>query len=134
VFTADSVGGAVDSVRAVLGNFTSTSGGPNGIFDFTIRDSTIHGTAVDTAGTSLPLNGTFLAATDSIIIRNPALIGGPPLATGGLRADGSASGTFDNGAGNSGTWLGHVHHAAAGTASARSILRLRMTPLRRPGR
>jgi hypothetical protein len=134
VFTADSVGAAVDSVRAVLGTFTSTSGGPNGIFNFTIRDSTIHGTAVDTTGNSLPLNGTFTATGGGISIRNPALPGGAPLATGTLAADGSASGTYDNGAGNSGTWTGHVHHGTGATAMARSILRLRMTPLRRPVR
>jgi hypothetical protein len=94
-------------VTVVIGTFTSTSGGPNGTFNFSISGTAIGGDAVDTDGTVVPLNGTYTATSGAISIVHPANPTGAPLATGTFNAtSGSASGAYNDQSGNSGNWTG----------------------------
>jgi hypothetical protein len=110
VFTAPIEGAGTDTVVVVTGTFTSTTGGPGGVFNFAIRGTALHGNAWSNGGTSaVPLDGTFTATTGgagTVSIINPAAPAGAPLATGTLAANGSVSGTYNNGAGDSGNWSG----------------------------
>lgn len=108
-FSVQTIGAGTDTVSVFLGSFTSTSGGLGGMFNFEIRGSAIHGYAVDTGNTDLPLDGTFTAVNDSIHIVHPDSLTGPPLAVGKLNSDGTVSGTFDDLGANSGTWSGTKH-------------------------
>jgi hypothetical protein len=92
------------SVKVYCGTFTSTSGGASGIFNFAVQGSTIDGLAYTSSGTEIRLQGT-LAGT-SVTLINP-LNPGPFLATGTINAAANtASGTYDDSAGNSGNWSG----------------------------
>jgi hypothetical protein len=92
-------------VTVVIGTFTSTTGGVGGRFNFSISGTTVHGNAVATDASVIPLDGTYTAATGAVSIVHPA--GGNPLATGTYNAStGAASGTFDDQNGNSGNWTG----------------------------
>jgi hypothetical protein len=96
---------SANSVHVYCGTFTSTSGGVGGIFDFVVQGATIDGVAYASDGTEIPLQGT-LGGTTTITIINPQNPG-PFLATGTLNtANNTVSGTFDDGAGNSGNWSG----------------------------
>ena len=107
VFSVQQVGSGTDTVIVVVGSFTSTTGGPGGGFNFSIRGTAVHGNAFETgSGTAIPLDGTYTPGSGAISIVNPANAGGPPLATGTLQSNGSASGSYDNGAGEAGTWSG----------------------------
>src|SRR5205814_8152880 len=106
VFSVDRVGTGADSVIVVNGTFTSATGHADGVFDFSIRDSTVHGSAVDTTGFVLPLNGSFNRGSGAIHIDNVTNPSGPPLATGVLQGDGTVVGVFDDQSGNSGSWSG----------------------------
>jgi len=92
------------SPHAYCGRFTSTSGGEGGIFDFVIHGATVDGIAYTSSGTETRLQGTLGGGT-AITLINP-LNPGPFLATGTLNtSDNTVSGTYDDGAGNSGNWV-----------------------------
>lgn len=92
------------SPHAYCGTFTSTSGGQSGIIDLVIHGATVDGIAYTSSGTETRLQGTLGGGT-SITLINP-LNPGPYLATGTLNtSDNTANGTYDDGAGNSGTWV-----------------------------
>jgi len=92
------------SVHVYCGTFTSTSGGASGIFNFAVQGSTIDGLAYTSSGTEIRLQGTL--AGSSVTLINP-LNPGPFLATGTINsAANTASGTYDDSAGNSGNWSG----------------------------
>lgn len=104
VFSIQRNGTGADTVVVVVGTYAATVGTGSGNFNISIRGTAIHGNAVDfTGGAPIPLDGTYTAGTGAISIVNPA--GGSPLATGTLTGA-SASGTWDNGAGDSGNWSG----------------------------
>ena len=115
VFSVQRVGTGTDTVIVVVGTYVANVGTGSGNFNFSFRPSitsgqNLHGNAFDTGQTTpIPLDGT--ATSDGlggydITIVNPQVPAGPPLATGKLLLDGSATGTFDTGAGTSGTWQG----------------------------
>ena len=107
VFSTQRIGSGTDTVVVVIGTFTSTTGGPGGVFNFSIRGAAIHGNAFPNGGTTaIPLDGTYTASSGAISIVNAANPTGPALATGTLQANGAASGTYDNQNGDSGTWTG----------------------------
>ena len=86
---------------AYCGTFT---GSDDGTFSFVVSGTDLLGTAYSTSGgTPIPLDGTVSGS--SITISNP--LGGSPLATGTISGT-SASGTWNDGQGNSGTWTGSV--------------------------
>jgi hypothetical protein len=110
VFSAQRTGLAGDSTFVVLGTFTSaTVGGPSGVFNFTVRDTVVSGSAWATGDTiAIMLNGRFDPLTPlsgNVFIRNPDDPGGPPLAQGFIEGDGAAAGTYDSGT-DAGTWTG----------------------------
>ena len=95
---------SASSVHAYCGTFTSTSGGESGIFDFVIQGTTVDGIACTSSGTEIRLQGTLGGTAITLI--NP-LNPGPFLATGALNtSNNTVSGTYDDGAGNHGTWAG----------------------------
>jgi len=87
-----------NSALAYCGTF---AGDDAGVFNFTIVGSGLSGNATTTSGTSIPLNGTITGS--SLTIANPG--GGAALATG-TRSGDNVSGSWDNGAGSTGTWTG----------------------------
>lgn len=96
-------------VIVLIGSYTSnTMGGPTGSFNVSIDGGEVHGTALpDGLDSPIPLDGTFVSGTGAISIVNPAAPGGPPLATGTYNAStGEASGNYDDGKGDTGTWSG----------------------------
>jgi hypothetical protein len=97
-------------VTVVIGTYTRTSVpiGETGSFCFAISGTEVHGNAVaQGSNTRKPLNGTYTALGGAISIENPAAPAGPKLATGTYNSTaGTASGDYDDGAGNSGTWAG----------------------------
>jgi hypothetical protein len=104
VFSCQRRGTGTDTVIVVVGTYAATVGTGSGNFNLSVRGTAIHGNAFDyTGGTPIPLDGTYTPGTGAISIVNPA--GGAPLATGTLTGS-SASGTWDNSAGDSGTWTG----------------------------
>lgn len=110
VFQAQRSGLAGDSTFVVLGTFTSaTLGGPTGVFNFTVRDTVVIGSAWANGDTAaIPLNGRFDALTPlagTVTITHPESPTGPPLAQGSIDANGSATGTYDSGT-DAGTWTG----------------------------
>jgi hypothetical protein len=115
VFSVQRQGTGTDTVIVVIGTYTATVGTGSGNFNFAFRPSitsgqNLHGNAFDVSvATPIPLDGT--ATSDGlggydISIVNPQVPAGPPLATGKLLVNGNASGTFDTGGGDSGTWQG----------------------------
>lgn len=113
VFTVLTVGSGTDNVVVVIGTFTSTTGGPGGVWNTAIRGNGIHGNAWANGTTNpIPLDGTFTATgggAGNISVVNPANPTGPQLATGTMAADGTASGAYDTGTGDSGTWDGQEY-------------------------
>ena len=106
VFSIQRNGTGTDTVVVVVGTYAATVGTGSGNFNISIRGTAIHGNAFDyTGGTAIPLDGTFTVGTGAISIVNAGNPGGPPLATGTLTGA-SATGTWDNSAGDSGTWSG----------------------------
>lgn len=87
-----------NSAMAFCGTFT---GDDDGIWNFTIAGTTIAGSYTTTSGDVGALDGTI--SGNSITIVNPG--GGPALASGTRNGD-NASGTWNDGNGNSGTWTG----------------------------
>src|SRR2546427_722678 len=85
---------------AYCGTFTGTD---DGTFNFAIEGTTLVGTATSTTGSVTPLDGTVSGT--NITITNPGAPSGPPLAVGTISGT-DVSGTFDDGAGSSGTWTG----------------------------
>lgn len=77
---------------AYCGTFT---GDDAGVFNFTVINGGLHGTATTTSGTPIALDGTVSSGTVTI----------PGLATGTVSGT-NVSGTWDNGAGSTGTWTG----------------------------
>lgn len=108
VFSVQQEGTGTDTVTVFTGTFTHTvgAGTVDGTWNFAIRGTTLHGNAVATTGTVTALDGTFQASTGDVSIVNPAAPGGAPLAIGVIQASGIASGTYDNLAGEAGTWSG----------------------------
>lgn len=108
IFTLLQQGAGADTVIVVTGSFVSGAGGPGGVFNLAVRGTAIHGNAwTDGEVTATVLDGTFTPATGAISIVNPQNPGGPPLATGVYDpGSGIASGDYDNGAGDTGTWSG----------------------------
>lgn len=105
VFSVQTQGSGADTVRVYLGTFTNVAGGgDNGVFNIALRGSVAHGNAVSDGGTVVPLDGTYTVADSSLIIVHPS--GGAPLATGTVHTYGRAEGTYDDQAGNTGTWTG----------------------------
>ena len=97
------------AVTVIIGTYAENSPGTEtGNFNISISGTEVHGNAVaSTGGTPIPLDGTYTAASGAISIVNPANPTGPALATGTYNATaGTASGTYDDGAGNAGTWSG----------------------------
>lgn len=86
-----------DASLTFCGEFT---GDDDGVWNFTIDDGAIVGSATTTSGTVIALDGTI--SGNAITIARP---GGGTLATGARNGD-NASGTWDNGVGSSGTWTG----------------------------
>lgn len=106
VFSIQRNGTGADTVIVVIGTYAATVGTGSGNFNISIRGTAVHGNAVDfTGGAPIPLDGTYTAGTGAISIVNPGNPSGPPLATGTLTGA-SATGTWDNSAGDSGTWTG----------------------------
>ena len=97
---------ATANARAICGTFTSTTGQASGVFDFSINGTTLSGTMATNEGTffSEQLNGT-VSASGAVSVDHPSF--GAPLATGTLTGT-TASGTFNDRAGNQGTWTGSV--------------------------
>jgi hypothetical protein len=97
-------------VTVIIGTFTSTNGGDNGRFNFSIKGSAVHGNAWEETGTiAIPLDGTYdpNGTPFQISIVNPADPGGPPAAQGTYdTGTGVATGTFTAGT-NTGTWTGN---------------------------
>ena len=94
------------SVHAYSGTFTSTIGGGSGTFNFAYQGSMIDGIAYTSSGTQTRLQGTLIDGRTIIIIINPA---NPTQyhANGTLNTtNNTVSGTFDDGAGNTGMWAG----------------------------
>lgn len=83
---------------AFCGTFTGTD---DGVWNFTLDGNTLSGSYTTTSGDSGLLEGTI--SGNNITINHP--LGGAPLATG-TRSGDNASGTWDNQAGDSGTWTG----------------------------
>jgi hypothetical protein len=115
VFSVWRSGTGTDTVIVVVGTYAANVGTGSGNFNFAFRPSitsgqNLHGNAFDAAvPTPISLDGTATAdglGGYTISIVNPQLPAGPPLATGTLLLNGTASGTFDTGTGNSGTWQG----------------------------
>ncbi|HTR22072.1 MAG TPA: hypothetical protein VMH88_14575 [Gemmatimonadales bacterium] len=77
---------------AYCGSFT---GDDDGVFNFTVISGALHGTATTTSGTVIALDGTVSSGNIAI----------PGLAVGTVSGT-NVSGTWDNGAGSSGTWTG----------------------------
>lgn len=94
------------NARSICGTFTSQTGSDDGIFNFAIDGTTLSGTATTEDGTVVVLNGT-VSGTGAISIVNPNNPSGAPLATGNITGN-NASGTFNDGGGNQGTWTGSV--------------------------
>ena len=88
------------SAAGFCGTFTGTD---DGTFNFAIDGTTLVGTATSTIGSVTPLDGTVSGT--NITITNPGAPSGPPLAVGTISGT-DVSGTFDDGAGSSGTWTG----------------------------
>jgi hypothetical protein len=80
----------------------SFSGDDSGVWNFTIDGSIIAGSYTTTSGDMGALDGTISGNTITIV--NPG--GGSPLATG-TRSGNNASGTWDDGNGNTGSWIGY---------------------------
>ena len=107
VFSVQTVGSGADTVIVVVGTFTSTTGSSNGVFNFAIRGTVLHGNAYEDGATKpFPLDGTYTPSTGVISIVHPTNPTGPPVATGTLAANGTASGTYDDQSGNAGNWTG----------------------------
>jgi hypothetical protein len=87
-----------NSSVAFCGTFT---GDDDGVWNFTIDGTIIAGSYTTNSGDFGALDGTI--SGNAITIANPG--GGAPLATGTRNGD-NASGTWDNGVGDSGTWTG----------------------------
>jgi hypothetical protein len=87
------------SAVAFCGTF---SGDDDGIWNFTIHGTTVTGSFTTTSGNTGALNGTI--SGNSITIANTT--GSNPLATG-TRSGDNASGTWNDGRGNSGNWIGY---------------------------
>lgn len=95
--TAKDVGSAV----AFCGTF---DGDDDGTWNFVVNGTTLSGTALTSSGDVAPLDGTVDAGAVTIV--NPQNPTGPPLATGTITGT-SATGLWDTGAGQSGTWQGN---------------------------
>jgi hypothetical protein len=95
--TALSAGNA----QAFCGTF---DGDDDGTWNFVVNGTELSGTALTSSGDVAPLDGTVTGGAVSIV--NPANPTGPPLATGTITGT-SATGTWDSGAGQSGTWAGN---------------------------
>ena len=97
-----STGGAA---VAYCGTYTSTTPGQdNGVWNFVINGTVISGNAVSAVGgTLIALDGTLSGGTNITIV-----IPGTTntLASGTLASNGSVSGTYDDGQGSTGTWIG----------------------------
>jgi hypothetical protein len=78
------------------------SGDDDGVWNFTIDGTIIAGSYTTTSGTTGALNGSISGNT--ITVTNPG--GSGSLATG-TRSGNNASGTWDDGQGNSGSWIGY---------------------------
>jgi hypothetical protein len=104
VFSAPQQGAGSDTVHAFTGTSQSLTGGAPANFNFSIRAAALHGSAVDTTGTVTSLEGTFAASDSTITIVDPANPPGPAYATGKWHPNDTATGTYDDHAGNSGTW------------------------------
>jgi hypothetical protein len=90
-----------DSSNAIAYNGTF-SGDDSGVWNFTIDGTVIAGSFTTTSGSVGALDGTI--SGNAITLDNPA--GGAPLATGTLNGN-NASGTWNDGSGHSGSWVGH---------------------------
>ncbi len=88
-----------NSAAAFCGTF---SGDDDGVWNFTIDGTTIAGSFTTTSGNMGALDGTISGNT--ITISNP--LGGAALATG-TRSGDNASGTWNDGQGNAGSWIGY---------------------------
>lgn len=98
-------------VTVIIGRFTSTTMPPgrNGDFNISVSGTQVHGTAVadGVGGQPIPLDGTYDPANGAISIVNPAPGATAPLAIGNYDSmTGDASGTYNTGLGDSGTWMG----------------------------
>ena len=78
------------------------SGDDDGVWNFTIDGTIIAGSYTTTSGNMGALDGTISGNT--ITVTNPA--GSGSLATG-TRSGNNASGTWNDGQGNSGSWIGY---------------------------
>ncbi|HEY7029319.1 MAG TPA: hypothetical protein VH438_17015 [Gemmatimonadales bacterium] len=93
---------ALDAGNAIA--FCGTfDGDEDGTWNFVVNGTSLSGSALTSSGNVAPLDGT-VAGTDITIV-NPANPTGPALATGTINGN-NASGTWDDGAGSSGTWTG----------------------------
>ena len=88
-----------NSAIAFCGTFT---GDDDGLWNFTIDGTIIAGSYTTLSGSMGALDGSI--SGNAISISNPA--GGAALATG-TRSGDNASGTWNDGQGNSGTWIGY---------------------------
>ncbi|HBC46792.1 MAG TPA: hypothetical protein DEO84_09170 [candidate division Zixibacteria bacterium] len=88
-----------NTALAFCGTF---SGDDDGVWNFTIDGTIIAGSYTTTSGNMGALDGSISGTT--ITVTNPA--GGGSLATG-TRSGNNASGTWDDGQGNSGSWIGY---------------------------
>jgi len=95
--TALDLGNAV----AFCGTF---AGDDDGTWNFVVNGTALSGSALTSSGNVAPLDGTVTAGAVSIV--NPLDLQGPPLATGTITGT-SATGTWDDGQGSSGTWTGN---------------------------
>jgi hypothetical protein len=86
------------TAQAYNGTF---SGDDSGIWNFTIDGTVLAGSFTTTSGSMGALDGTI--SGNNITISNPG--GGSPLAIGTLSGN-NASGTWNDGSGNSGSWTG----------------------------
>jgi hypothetical protein len=87
------------SAQAYCGTF---AGDDDGIWNFVVNGTVLSGTALSSSGQVVALDGTVTA--NDVTIVNPLNLAGPPLATGTLGAP--ATGLWDNGVGESGSWTG----------------------------
>ena len=87
-----------NSSVAFCGTYT---GSDDGVWSFTITGNSLAGSATSVNGSVTPLDGTVSGNTITVSLPG----GGGTLATGTRNGD-SANGTWDDGAGSSGTWTG----------------------------
>jgi hypothetical protein len=99
---------STSNARAFCGTYVSQTNTAHGVFNFTVDGTTVTGLVVATFGGTTYLGGT-VSASGAVHIIDAHFPHFPPqdLATGQITGT-NVSGTWDDGAGNHGTWTGSL--------------------------